>query len=591
LSINTPTLSRDITLNNPGGGIELLQDATVSGQVSVVASPGFVPIVGPGREFTLAGPTSTFTSTGIAFFGGGSGVRSMRVIGGASVSGTSTRLSGQLGEPCRLIVSGAGSTYMNSVDVWVGYSTGTGSLLVEAGGLLSCPQVYIGLGDGGSGTVTDSGSLLTSSDVLVVGFNNVSTLSVLNGGGVFAARANVGELPGASGTVSVSGPGSTLSTQGLLEVGKSGAGVLNINNGGGVSCLGLALGDGSTSSGSCTITGGIATLECGAEGVTLSRNGATSTLNLQGGSVDVHGNITDGGEGLSTLVLDAATLDMHNIAFGGVSPIDTLQFRSGTLKNVSGINNGAGLAKTGPGVLYLNTPNTYGGPTTVGTGTLFVVNSSGSATGSGILTVSSGATLAGPGLVGGAVTNHGFVSPEGFNGIPFGTLTLLDGYSQSQSGTLMIEIGSASELDELAVTGAASLAGTLDVTLLNGYQPSAGDTFTVLNASSITGTFDTTNLPALAGGLAWQVAYLTGHVQLQVGPACSADIDSDGDYSNGLTPDGGIDINDLLAFLGAFQAGDSGADLDDDGINPPTPNGGVDINDLLFFLARFEAGC
>ena len=75
-------------------------------------------------------------------------------------------------------------------------------------------------------------------------------------------------------------------------------------------------------------------------------------------------------------------------------------------------------------------------------------------------------------------------------------------------------------------------------------------------------------------------------------PGCAADIDDDGDFTNGMNPDGGVDINDLLAFLAAFEAGDVAADLDDDG--DPTvgnPDGGTDINDLLFFLAHFEAGC
>ncbi len=50
------------------------------------------------------------------------------------------------------------------------------------------------------------------------------------------------------------------------------------------------------------------------------------------------------------------------------------------------------------------------------------------------------------------------------------------------------------------------------------------------------------------------------------GPAlCPADLDNDGDASNGLNPDGGVDINDLLVFLGMFEAGASGADLDNDG--------------------------
>lgn len=70
---------------------------------------------------------------------------------------------------------------------------------------------------------------------------------------------------------------------------------------------------------------------------------------------------------------------------------------------------------------------------------------------------------------------------------------------------------------------------------------------------------------------------------------CPTDLD-DGNGTG--TPDGGIDVNDLLYFLAKFEAGDPAADLDDDG-DPAVghPDGGTDVNDLLFFLARFEAGC
>mgnify|MGYP007100049979 CR=1 FL=1 len=54
--------------------------------------------------------------------------------------------------------------------------------------------------------------------------------------------------------------------------------------------------------------------------------------------------------------------------------------------------------------------------------------------------------------------------------------------------------------------------------------------------------------------------------------------------------DGGVDVNDLLSYLGAFQAGDPNGDIDN-GAHTGHPDGGIDINDLLFFLARFEAGC
>lgn len=68
---------------------------------------------------------------------------------------------------------------------------------------------------------------------------------------------------------------------------------------------------------------------------------------------------------------------------------------------------------------------------------------------------------------------------------------------------------------------------------------------------------------------------------------CFADLD-DGSASG--TPDGGVDINDLIYFLGAFENGTLGVDLDD-GTQTGAPDGGVDINDLIYFLVRFEAGC
>ncbi len=68
---------------------------------------------------------------------------------------------------------------------------------------------------------------------------------------------------------------------------------------------------------------------------------------------------------------------------------------------------------------------------------------------------------------------------------------------------------------------------------------------------------------------------------------CPADLD---DGSGTGQPDGGVDINDLLYFLGQYEQGLCGADLDG-GAGNGLPDGGVDINDLLFFLAHYEGGC
>ncbi len=74
---------------------------------------------------------------------------------------------------------------------------------------------------------------------------------------------------------------------------------------------------------------------------------------------------------------------------------------------------------------------------------------------------------------------------------------------------------------------------------------------------------------------------------LDLTPTCVADID---DGSGTGTPDGGVDISDLLYYLFLFDAGDLDADVDD-GSSTGTPDGGVDISDLLYFLVRFDAGC
>jgi hypothetical protein len=74
-------------------------------------------------------------------------------------------------------------------------------------------------------------------------------------------------------------------------------------------------------------------------------------------------------------------------------------------------------------------------------------------------------------------------------------------------------------------------------------------------------------------------------------PGCTADLDNDGSFDNGGTPDGAVTIDDLLFFLAAFEAGDIAGDLDGDGADPANPDGAVTIDDLLFLLAHFEGGC
>ena len=93
--------------------------------------------------------------------------------------------------------------------------------------------------------------------------------------------------------------------------------------------------------------------------------------------------------------------------------------------------------------------------------------------------------------------------------------------------------------------------------------------------------------PDLGEVRAISFAAIAGDQFVTIIPPSAADLD---DGSATGTPDGGVDINDLLYFLAMYEAGDVAADLDD-GSGVGIPDGGVDINDLLFFLAHYEAGC
>jgi len=59
----------------------------------------------------------------------------------------------------------------------------------------------------------------------------------------------------------------------------------------------------------------------------------------------------------------------------------------------------------------------------------------------------------------------------------------------------------------MEITGHASLNGTLDIDLIEGFQPSFGDTFTFMTFGSRAGEFGTVNGLDLGNGLRFDLAY------------------------------------------------------------------------------------
>lgn len=119
-----------------------------------------------------------------------------------------------------------------------------------------------------------------------------------------------------------------------------------------------------------------------------------------------------------------------------------------------------------------------------------------------------GGSLTGTGTVVGNLLNDGSVAP----GSSPGVMTVDGNFTQNSAGVLAIELGPLAH-DQLAVSGTASLGGTLDVTLWStsgvpSFTPAPGQQFDLLLAAVVSGQFQNLNLPQLAG-IVWQIDYLT----------------------------------------------------------------------------------
>jgi glucose/arabinose dehydrogenase len=168
-----------------------------------------------------------------------------------------------------------------------------------------------------------------------------------------------------------------------------------------------------------------------------------------------------------------------------------------------------------------------------------------------LLTVDPSGTLTGNGSIAGNVSNSGALIP----GNSIGSISIAGTYSQQASGSLAIEIGGTAPglgYDQLTVTGGGTLVGGLTVTLINNFTPSIGQSFTILTANHVDGTF-TEMLPSVPG-LFFDVVYNPQSVVLTVSTAFTADFDEDGD----------VDSDDLAKWQGDFGV-NALSDADDDG--------------------------
>jgi len=515
-----------------------------------------------------------------------SGAGTLNVANGAKVNHSSAGGNAVLGYNASssgaATVSGAGSAWTSSSTVNVGDS-GTGTLNITNGGQVSNVKSTLGnkVGSIGTATVEGANSTWSTSSDLTVGFGGQGVLNVHNGGHVSTVYGFVGGHTGSNCTATVDGAGSTW-TSGSLNVGPIGTGRLDIRGGGTVvsNSTGL-IGDSRFSNGTVNVQGSGSTLTTD-ESLAIGGHGS-GTLTIQNGGRVMSGSAFIGNfaDGMGTVAVDGAGsawiiseeltvgnegLAQLNITNGGqVTSAGGFVGRFNTVE----IGDVRVASIDGPGSTWTNTGDlTVGGIVgTVGGNGTIVVSNGGAVSVSGVLHVASQGIIKGNGNISADIFNAGMVAP----GISPGALHVDGAYIQAAAGKLQIELGGVTpgaSYDQLLVSGAASLNGALQASLINGFMPEIGNTFEILSGvGGVSGQFTTlaSELPVLAGGRRWLIDYNPTSVVLEVisAPTIAADFDEDGDVD-------GADLTKWRTGFGtsasaSHMQGDADGDLDVDG--------------------------
>ena len=123
-----------------------------------------------------------------------------------------------------------------------------------------------------------------------------------------------------------------------------------------------------------------------------------------------------------------------------------------------------------------------------------------------------GGQLIGNGTITGPVRNNGGSVAPGFSP---GKITIEGNYTQGADGVLNMEIGGntpGSGYDQLRVIGTATLGGTLNLKLINGFNPRLGDVFEIIDPNAVAGEFARIN----AEGFGVQANYAAGGITVTV---------------------------------------------------------------------------
>jgi len=275
------------------------------------------------------------------------------------------------------------------------------------------------------------------------------------------------------------------------------------------------------------------TSSSGSNTLTVAGDITTSTSSVVGNEIDanialtsntptVSGNVGSQltiGSGSDTLSTSTANVTLANVLLN-----DPVQ-GSGSLTvddaNYPASSQGVQLAAANPG---------YTGAVTITNGALFVEDAAGLTNASSV-TVNGGLLKGNGGLSSAIIQSGGTVAP----GDSPGCLTATN---MTISGTYAAEIGGATACtgyDQLQVSGSTTISGTLQISFVNGFTPTVGQSFTLIsNSGSLSGTFNglADGETFTSGGATFQITYTGGSgndvvVTVITPPTSSGDAEDD----------------------------------------------------------------
>ncbi len=494
------------------GSLEITGVGTLATNAALIGDDA-----GSSGTVTVNSATASWTNS-TNLFVGYFGTGALEISAGA-VSTDNLYFGFQTGGEGEGLVSGASASL--SADAIVAGVSGLGSLFVEAGATVSATSLaYIGNQSFGQLAVSDAGSTFTT-DTMIIGLNAAGTATVTAGGSIETQTLYMGYTANSDSELTIDGVGSVFETD-FFSTGDLGAGSARLNiTGGGVFIAnsGPTIGFTAGSTSEIRVSGAGSRFSAPNAAMAIGNNGDGLLVLSDGGVLETDLLLLASNSGSSgTLVIGA---DTGAAVAPGVLDADSLLFFSGESRLRFNHTDDAyvfDVQMSGPavdaaiifeaGTTILTADNSFfTAPSTVLDGATFILNGPYG----GAVTINDGGTFGGEGQLLGALSVSGALAP----GNSIGILNATD-VTFAPGSSFEVEVNAAGQSDLLNASGAVDIQGGTVVVSAAPGDYGASTNYTIIQAGSVSGTFDSAVLGSGSAFLVPLLSYDSDEVFLEL---------------------------------------------------------------------------